>query len=155
MLARGEKWSMTFEEIEKTLKRVADSQVAHAERMDRIDRKLEQLADSHIVQAELLNRLDQKLEQLATVSGDHQLTIDQLVDVSGDHRRSLDQLLSAADHLVKVSETHTQQMLQMLEPIQNYERRLVRVEDQIALMLSALNSLLQRMDAFIQGVAKG
>ncbi|MGD0456687.1 MAG: hypothetical protein ABSC21_02960 [Terriglobia bacterium] len=43
----------------------------------------------------------------------------------------------------------------MAETAQNHERRLVGVEDQTALMLSALNSLLQRMDAFIQGLQKG
>ena len=41
---------MASEEIELALKRVADSQVARAERMEAIDRKLQQVADSQIVQ---------------------------------------------------------------------------------------------------------
>lgn len=64
-------------------------------------------------------------------------------------------ILSATDHLLRVTESHNQQLLQLAETAQNHERRLVGVEDQTALMLSALNSLLQRMDAFIQGLQKG
>jgi ABC-type transporter Mla subunit MlaD len=134
MLASKEKGTMTFEEMEDKLKRVADS---------------------HVVQAELLDRLDPKLEQLAEVSGDHHRTLDQLLTVTDHLVRASDQLVSASDHLVRVSEAHTQQLLQMAETIQNHERRLVGVEDQTALMLSALSSLLQRMDAFIQGLQKG
>ena len=125
---------MPFEEIESALKRVAESQVAHAERMDRIDRKLEQIADNQIVQGELLARLDRK--------------VDLLVDVSQDHHQAL-------ELLAKVSESNGQQLRELRELSQNHERRLVGVEDQMALMVSSLNGLLQRMDAFIQGLQKG
>ncbi len=101
---------------------------------EEIEIALKRVADNQVVQGELLDRLDRKLEQLADVSGDHQ---------------------QALELLVRVSESHSQQLHQLSEASQTHERRLVGVEDQIALMVSTLNSLLQRMDAFIQGLQKG
>jgi hypothetical protein len=115
---------------------------------EEMEDKLKWVADSHVVQAEILDRVDRKLGQLAQESEDHHRKLDQLV-------RGTDHLLSATDHLLRVTESHNQQLLQLVETAQNHERRLVGVEDQTALMLSTLNSLLQRMDAFIQGLQKG
>jgi ABC-type transporter Mla subunit MlaD len=141
MLASKEEGTMTNEEMEDKLKRVADS---------------------HVVQAELMDRLDRKLEQLAQESGDHHRTLDQLLSGTDHLLSASNHLLSAVghlvtvtDHLVEVSEAQTQQLRELRETAQNHERRLVGVEDQTALMLSALSSLLQRMDAFIQGLQKG
>jgi len=118
---------MTYEEIEKTLQRVADS---------------------HLVQAELLMRLDQKMDVLVE-------RVDVLAGVSHNHQEALDRLL-------KVSETQNEQLIKMAEMIHAHEQRLVGVEDrlagvedQTALLRSTLSSMLQRMDAFIQGLQKG
>ncbi len=143
---------MALQEIEDALKRVAESQLAHVERMDRIDRKLEQLADSHAVQAVLLDRLDRKVTELADVSHHHHQALESLAKVAESHNQ---QLLRILDHAARESESVGRQLHELAETAQNHERRLVGVEDQTALMLSALNSLLQRMDAFIQGLQKG
>jgi hypothetical protein len=110
------------------------SEEERAMTFEEIEFALKRVADNQVVQGELLDRLDRKLEQLA--------------DVSGDHQQGL-------ELLVRVSESHSQQLHQLSEVSQAHERRLVGVEDQIALMVSTLNSLLQRMDAFIQGLQKG
>jgi cell division septum initiation protein DivIVA len=134
MLANKEKGTMTNEEMEDKLKWVADS---------------------HVVQAELLDRLDRKLGQLAEESADHHRRLDQLLSGTDHLLSASNHLLSASNHLVEVSEAQTQQLRELRETAQNHERRLVGVEDRTALMLSALDRLFQRMDAFIQGLQKG
>lgn len=111
---------MTYEEIEKTLQRVADS---------------------HLVQAELLNRLDLKMDQLTE-------RVDDLAGVSHNHHEVL-------DRLVRVSQTQNEQLIKMAEMMQAHEERLVGVEDQTALFRSTVDSVLKRMDAFIEGLQKG
>jgi uncharacterized coiled-coil DUF342 family protein len=125
---------MTYEEIEKTLQRVADS---------------------HLVQAELLSRLDQKMDELVE-------RVDALAAVSHDHHHALGHLAKACERLLKVSETHNEQLIKMAEMMRAHEERLVGVEDrlagvedQTALLRSTVSSVLQRMDAFIQGLQKG
>ncbi|MBZ5561275.1 MAG: hypothetical protein LAP13_02530 [Acidobacteriia bacterium] len=95
---------------------------------------LQRVTDNLVVQGEMLDRLDRRVEDLAGAIHD---------------------LYTVTDRLAKVSETHNQRLLQMVEIMEAHEQRLVRVEDQQAVMLGALTSLLQRMDAFIQGIQKG
>ena len=122
---------------------------------EEMEDKLKWVADSHVVQAQLLDRLDRKLGQLAEESADHHRTLDRLLSGTDHLLSASNHLLSATDHLLRVTESHNQQLHQMAEMAHSHEARLVGVEDRTALMLSALNSLFQRMDAFIQGLQKG
>ena len=87
--------------------------------------------------------------------GEIENTLKRVADNQVVQAELLDRLDRKLEQLVKVSESQSQQVHDLWETSQNNERRLVGREDQISLMVSTLNSLLPRMDAFIQGLQKG
>ncbi len=102
---------------------------------------LGRVTDNLVVQGEMLDRIDRRLEGVA----------DEVLHLTSAVR----DLYAVTDRLAKVSETHNQQLLQIVEVMHTHEQRLGKIEDRQGVMLGALTSLLQRMDAFIQGLQKG
>ena len=118
---------MTYEEIEKTLQRAADIHVVEAERLDRLDQKMDELG--------------RKVRGPAGVSHSH---------------------CEALDRLIRASEAQNQQLTKLAEMIHarkqlrvGVEGRLAGVEEETALFRSTVDSVLKRMDAFIEGLLKG
>lgn len=106
-----------------------------------MENALQRVTDNLIVQGKMLDRIDRKLEGVT----------DEVLHLTSAVR----DLYAVTDRLAKISDTHSQQLLKIVAANQMHDQRLGKIEDQQAVMLGALTSLLQRMDAFIQGIQEG